>query len=244
MEVPHLRRHRRARWFHPRRGGGESHPVGGQHADEAARRGTSCSARCSKRDRRQNRLRRRQVCCSAMPGGSSSCTAGVPPCAARTVGSVRIGTPDGYVMRFLPAILSLRQTYPLVQVEGALRHLAQPAGAQRPRPLHRHPQAGQRSASCCAGSPLVWMAAEGSAPTSGRSRWPCSAPPAFAGPGPATPGGGGTGSHRYSSPSLSALFRWSAPDLAVTLQLRSLLTGDHASSTSEACPPCPRPASC
>jgi DNA-binding transcriptional LysR family regulator len=34
------------------------------------------------------------------------------------VGSVRIGTPDDYVMRFLPGILSrFAQTYPLVQVE-------------------------------------------------------------------------------------------------------------------------------
>ncbi|HAQ88541.1 MAG TPA: LysR family transcriptional regulator, partial [Pseudomonas sp.] len=34
------------------------------------------------------------------------------------VGSVRIGTPDDYVMRFLPGILSrFAQAYPLVQVE-------------------------------------------------------------------------------------------------------------------------------
>lgn len=34
------------------------------------------------------------------------------------VGSVRIGTPDDYVMRFLPAILSrFAEAYPLVQVE-------------------------------------------------------------------------------------------------------------------------------
>ncbi|WP_178098773.1 LysR substrate-binding domain-containing protein [Pseudomonas sp. H3(2019)] len=36
----------------------------------------------------------------------------------RTVGTVRIGTPDDYVMRFLPGILSrFAQAYPLIQIE-------------------------------------------------------------------------------------------------------------------------------
>ena len=54
------------------------------------------------------------------------------------VGAVRIGTPDDYVMRFLPGILArFAQAYPLVQVE-VLRAIEPAAAAPRSGPEHHH----------------------------------------------------------------------------------------------------------
>ena len=127
------------------------------------------------------------------------------------VGSVRIGTPDDYVMRFLPAILSrFAEAYPLVQVE-----------------VHCDTSLNLLARNDL--DPFVWMAAEGFCPHDQRPiplamfnttcfcrAWACNALEAA------------ELDYRiaYSSPSLSALFAVVSAGLAVTVQLRSLLTGN------------------
>lgn len=131
------------------------------------------------------------------------------------VGSVRIGTPDDYVMRFLPAILSrFAEAYPLVQVEvhcdTSLNLLAR--NDLDLSIVTREP--GTEIGQLLRQEPFVWMAAEASAPTtSGRSRWPCSTPPAFAGPGPATPWRrrNWTTASPTAAPACRRCSRWSAP---------------------------------
>ena len=60
------------------------------------------------------------------------------------VGAVRIGTPDDYVMRFLPEILSrFAQGLPTGAGGSALRTLRPAVAAPGSRPDHRHPPARQ-----------------------------------------------------------------------------------------------------
>lgn len=120
------------------------------------------------------------------------------------VGSVRIGTPDDYVMRFLPAILSrFAEAYPLVQVEvhcdTSLNLLAR--NDLDLSIVTREP--GTEIGQLLRQEPFVWMAAEGF----------CSPRPAadpaghvqhhllLPGLGLQRPGGGGTGlPHRLQQP--------------------------------------------
>lgn len=81
------------------------------------------------------------------------------------VGSVRIGTPDDYVMRFLPAILSrFAEAYPLVQVEvhcdTSLNLLAR--NDLDLSIVTREP--GTEIGQLLRQEPFVWMAAEGFCP--------------------------------------------------------------------------------
>ncbi|HHW1892013.1 TPA: LysR substrate-binding domain-containing protein [Pseudomonas aeruginosa] len=146
------------------------------------------------------------------------------------VGSVRIGTPDDYVMHFLPAILSrFAEAYPLVQVEvhcdTSLNLLAR--NDLDLSIVTREP--GTEIGQLLRQEPFVWMAAEGFCPHDQRPiplamfnttcfcrAWACNALEAA------------ELDYRiaYSSPSLSALFAVVSAGLAVTVQLRSLLTGN------------------
>jgi len=143
------------------------------------------------------------------------------------VGSVKIGTPDDYVMRFLPGILSrFAQSFPLVQVEvhcDSSYHL-----------LQRHDldltiitrQPGTEIGQLLRREPMVWAEAEGFSPHEQSPlplatfnsdcfarAWTCNALDAIGKP------------YRiaYSSPSLSALMAVVNAGLAVTVQLRSLI---------------------
>ena len=146
------------------------------------------------------------------------------------VGSVRIGTPDDYVMRFLPAILSrFAEAYPLVQVEvhcdTSLNLLAR--NDLDLSIVTREP--GTEIGQLLRQEDFVWMAAESFCPQDQRPlplamfntacfcrAWACNALEAM------------EVDYRiaYSSPSLSALFAVANAGLAVTAQLRSLLTGN------------------
>lgn len=146
------------------------------------------------------------------------------------VGIVKIGTPDDYVMRFLPDILSrFAQAYPLVQVEV---HCDSSAQLLMRNDLDlsivtREP--GTEIGQLLRQEPFVWMAAEGFCPQDQRPlplamfnsscfcrAWACNALEAL------------EIDYRiaYSSPSLSALFAVASAGLAITAQLRSLLTGN------------------
>lgn len=146
------------------------------------------------------------------------------------VGAVRIGTPDDYVMRFLPEILSrFAQAYPLVQVEVH----CEPSSQLLTRNdldltiVTREP--GTEIGQLLRQEPFVWMAAEGFCAQDQRPlplamfnttcfcrAWACNSLEAM------------EIDYRiaYSSPSLSALFAVASAGLAVTAQLRSLLTGN------------------
>ena len=146
------------------------------------------------------------------------------------VGSVKIGTPDDYVMRFLPSILSrFAEAYPLVQVEV---HCDSSAQLLMRNDLDlsivtREP--GTEIGQLLRQEDFVWMAAESFCPQDQRPlplamfntacfcrAWACNALEAM------------EVDYRiaYSSPSLSALFAVANAGLAVTAQLRSLLTGN------------------
>ena len=77
------------------------------------------------------------------------------------VGAVRIGTPDDYVMRFLPGILArFAQAYPLVS-GGALRAVEPAAAAPRSGPEHHHCEPGTEIGQLLRQEYVVWAAAPG-----------------------------------------------------------------------------------
>lgn len=203
--APHLRRHRRARWFHPRRGGGESHPVGGQHADEAARRGRPAALAVRARRKADPPHRRRPGAARLCPADPQAARRGVqhpaPPAhgrfgAHRHPGRLRDALPPGDPV-------ALRRSLSAGAGRGALRHLAQPAGAQRPRPVHRHPRAGHRDRPVAAPGALRLDGRRGLLPPR-----PAADPAGHVqhhlllpGLGLQRPGGGGTGlPHRLQQP--------------------------------------------
>ncbi|WP_437880497.1 LysR family transcriptional regulator [Pseudomonas sp. LRF_L74] len=146
------------------------------------------------------------------------------------VGAVRIGTPDDYVMRFLPSILSrFAQSYPLVQVEVH----CEPSGMLLQRKdldltiVTREP--GREIGQLLRKEHFVWAEAAGFAPHEQSPMplamfnadcfcraWACNALDAAEKP------------YRiaYTSPSLSAIFAVVSAGLAVTAQLHSLITPD------------------
>ena len=146
------------------------------------------------------------------------------------VGAVRIGTPDDYVMRFLPDILSrFAQAYPLVQVEVH----CEPSGMLLQRQdldltiVTREP--GKEIGQLLRQEHFVWAEAQGFSPHEQNPMplamfnadcfcraWACNALDAAERP------------YRiaYTSPSLSAIFAVVGAGLAVTAQLQSLITPD------------------
>ncbi|GLU41764.1 LysR substrate-binding domain-containing protein [Pseudomonas sp. NBRC 100443] len=146
------------------------------------------------------------------------------------VGAVRIGTPDDYVMRFLPEILSrFAQAYPLVQVEVHCESSSQLLTRKDLDLTIVTREPGTEIGQLLRQEPFVWMAAESFCPQEQRPlplamfnttcfcrAWACNALEAL------------EIDYRiaYSSPSLSALFAVASAGLAVTAQLRSLLTGN------------------
>ncbi|KAF1068078.1 MAG: HTH-type transcriptional regulator YofA [Pseudomonas citronellolis] len=144
------------------------------------------------------------------------------------VGVVRIGTPDDYVMRFLPEILSrFAQAYPLVQVEVHCESSSQLL-LRKDLDLSivtREP--GTEVGQLLRREEFVWMAAASFCPQERRPlplamfntgcfcrAWACNALEAM------------QLDYRiaYSSPSLSAIFAVVNAGLAITAQLRSLMT--------------------
>ena len=104
------------------------------------------------------------------------------------VGAVRIGTPDDYVMRFLPGILArFAQAYPLVQVEV---HCEPSSQLLQRRDLDlsiitREP--GTEIGQLLRQEYVVWAAAPGfNLDDQRHCRWPLSIPTASAAPGCAT----------------------------------------------------------
>lgn len=146
------------------------------------------------------------------------------------VGAVRIGTPDDYVMRFMPGILArFAQAYPLVQVEVH----CEPSGQLLQRQdldltiVTREP--GKEIGQLLRQERFVWAEAQGFSPHEQKPMplamfnadcfcraWACNALDAM------------EREYRiaYTSPSLSAIFAVVSAGLAVTAQLQSLITPD------------------
>jgi DNA-binding transcriptional LysR family regulator len=146
------------------------------------------------------------------------------------VGSVRIGTPDDYVMRFLPDILSrFAQAYPLVQVEVHCETSGQLLQRQDLDLTIVTREPGKEIGQLLRQERFVWAEAQGFTPHEQNPMplamfnsgcfcraWACNALDAAERP------------YRiaYTSPSLSAIFAVVGAGLAVTAQLRSLITPD------------------
>jgi DNA-binding transcriptional LysR family regulator len=146
------------------------------------------------------------------------------------VGSVRIGTPDDYVMRFLPGILSrFAQAYPLVQVEVHCEPSHQLLQRQDLDLSIVTREPGNEIGQLLRQERFVWAEAAGFSPHEQSPMplamfnndcfccaWSCKALDAMERP------------YRlaYTSPSLSALLAVVSAGLAVTAQLQSLITPD------------------
>ncbi|MCY1274211.1 HTH-type transcriptional regulator CynR [compost metagenome] len=146
------------------------------------------------------------------------------------VGAVRIGTPDDYVMRFLPEILKrFAEAYPLVQVEVHCEPSAQLLTRQDLDLSIVTREPGTEIGQLLRQESFAWMAAEGFCPHDHRPiplamfnsqcfcrAFACNALEAM------------ELDYRiaYSSPSLSALFAVASAGLALTAQLRSLQNGN------------------
>jgi DNA-binding transcriptional LysR family regulator len=146
------------------------------------------------------------------------------------VGSVRIGTPDDYVMRFLPGILSrFAQSYPLVQVEVHCESSAQLLQRQDLDLSIVTRKPGDEIGQLLRQERFVWAEAIGFSPSEQNTMplamfnsdcfcrlWACNALETM----------GRDYRVAYTSPSLSAIMAVVGAGLAVTAQLRSLITPD------------------
>ncbi len=146
------------------------------------------------------------------------------------VGSVRIGTPDDYVMRFLPGILSrFAQAYPMVQVEVHCDSSSQLLQRQDLDLTIVTRMPGEEIGQLLRQERFVWAEAQGFCPHEQTPlplamfntdcfcrTWACNALDAM------------EREYRvaYTSPSLSALMAVVSAGLAVTAQLQSLITPD------------------
>lgn len=146
------------------------------------------------------------------------------------VGSVRIGTPDDYVMRFLPGILSrFAQAYPLVQVEVHCESSSQLLQRQDLDLSIVTRKPGTEIGQLLRQERFVWAEAIGFSPHEQSTlplamfntdcfcrTWACNALEAM------------ERDYRvaYTSPSLSAIMAVVSAGLAVTAQLQSLITAD------------------
>ncbi|WP_027897475.1 LysR family transcriptional regulator [Zestomonas thermotolerans] len=160
------------------------------------------------------------------------------------VGSVRIGTPDDYVMRFLPGVLSrFAQSFPLIQVEVHCEPSSQL--------LQRHDldltivtrEPGKEIGQLLRQEHIVWAEAQGFSPHEQEPLplamfntecfcrdWACNALDAM------------ERDYRiaYTSPSLSAIMAVVSAGLAVTAQLQSLIPPDmRIIGQAEGLPPMP-----
>src|SRR6218665_144517 len=146
------------------------------------------------------------------------------------VGSVRIGTPDDYVMRFLPGILSrFAQAYPMVQVEVHCETSAQLLQRQDLDLSIVTRMPGDEIGQLLRQERFVWAEALGFSPHEQTPiplamfnndcfcrNWACNALDTL----------GREYRVAYTSPSLSALMAVVSAGLAVTAQLQSLITPD------------------
>ena len=146
------------------------------------------------------------------------------------VGSVRIGTPDDYVMRFLPGILSrFAQAYPLVQVEVHCDSSAQLLQRQDLDLTIVTRKPGDDIGEFLRQERFVWAEAIGFSPHEQTPlplamfnsdcfcrAWACNALDAM----------GREYRVAYTSPSLSALMAVVSAGLALTAQLQSLIPAD------------------
>lgn len=146
------------------------------------------------------------------------------------VGAVRIGTPDDYVMRFLPGILSrFAQAYPLVQVEVHCESSAQLLQRQDLDLTIVTRKPGHDIGELLRQERFVWAEAVGFSPHEQTPlplamfntdcfcrEWACNALDAM----------GREYRVAYTSPSLAALMAVVSAGLAVTAQLQSLITPD------------------
>lgn len=146
------------------------------------------------------------------------------------VGSVRIGTPDDYVMRFLPGILSrFAQSYPLVQVEVHCESSSQLLQRQDLDLSIITREPGTEIGQLLRQERFVWAEAIGFSPHEQSQlplamfntdcfcrAWACNALDAIERPYRVA----------YTSPSLSAIMAVVSAGLAVTAQLQSLITPD------------------
>ncbi|RJG14381.1 MULTISPECIES: LysR substrate-binding domain-containing protein [Pseudomonas] len=146
------------------------------------------------------------------------------------VGSVRIGTPDDYVMRFLPGILSrFAQAYPMVQVEVHCESSSQLLQRQDLDLSIVTRMPGDEIGQLLRQERFVWAEAQGFSPHEQTPlplamfnsdcfcrTWACNALDAM------------ERDYRvaYTSPSLSAIMAVVSAGLAVTAQLQSLITPD------------------
>ena len=146
------------------------------------------------------------------------------------VGSVRIGTPDDYVMRFLPGILSrFAQAYPMVQVEVHCESSSQLLQRQDLDLSIVTRMPGDEIGQLLRQERFVWAEALGFSPHEQNPMplamfnsdcfcrsWACNALETM------------DREYRvaYTSPSLSALMAVVSAGLAVTAQLQSLITPD------------------
>lgn len=146
------------------------------------------------------------------------------------VGSVRIGTPDDYVMRFMPGILArFAQSYPLVQVELHCESSYQLLQRQDLDLTIVTREPGKEIGQLLRQERFVWAEANGFSPHEQTPMplamfnsdcfcraWACNALDAM------------EREYRiaYTSPSLSAIFAVVSAGLAVTAQLQSLITSD------------------
>ena len=146
------------------------------------------------------------------------------------VGAVRIGTPDDYVMRFMPGILSrFAQAYPMVQVELHCEPSFQLLQRQDLDLTIVTREPGKEIGQLLRQERIVWAEAQGFSPHEQdplplamfnsqcfcRS-WACNALDAM------------QREYRiaYTSPSLSAIMAVVSAGLAITAQLQSLITPD------------------
>ncbi|PVZ09223.1 MULTISPECIES: LysR substrate-binding domain-containing protein [unclassified Pseudomonas] len=146
------------------------------------------------------------------------------------VGTVRIGTPDDYAMRFLPGILSgFAQAYPLVQVEVHCENSTQLLQRNDLDLTIVTRQPGENMGLLLRQERFVWAEAAGFAPHEQDPmplamfnndcfcrQWACNA----------LDTGGRAYRVAYSSPSLAAIMAVVSAGLAVTAQLQSLMTAD------------------
>ena len=146
------------------------------------------------------------------------------------VGAVRIGTPDDYVMRFLPGILSrFAQSYPMVQVEVHCETSGQLLQRQDLDLTIVTREPGKEIGQLLRQERFVWAEAQGFTPHEQNPMplamfnsgcfcraWACNALDAIERP------------YRiaYTSPSLSAIMAVVSAGLAITAQLQSLITPD------------------
>jgi DNA-binding transcriptional LysR family regulator len=146
------------------------------------------------------------------------------------VGAVRIGTPDDYVMRFLPGILSrFAQSHPLVQVEVHCESSVQLLQRQDLDLSIVTRMPGNEIGQLLRQERFVWAEAQGFSPHEQNPMplamfnsdcfcraWACNALDTQQRPYRVA----------YTSPSLSAIMAVVSAGLAVTAQLRSLITPD------------------